>query len=512
MERLLERNLYRHFRIIYFLLHHHWITIGELSNELAIPARTVRQSIGEINEYIQPAKIESSYQRGIHLAYGVELNPLYIYSAIYKQSENFLILEEVFLHDYPCLSALADKLFISESTLKRKIAVINQITLLYGFEIDPRKMDIIGNEKKIYFFYYSYLIEKYGVLESLLSKTELSIINELITEFFGAFRQLKDAKREVYAYFNKIRAMLFISLHRIQRGHLLKPHDQSMDPIPFSPSLAVREKIAAYYKINCSKSVLYHLFYCFFNPRYAWSAAELAEKSRKDPAIDKIRSALFECLSAIEQAEGLFIPHKERVLLDLYNATSYVSGPTKILYDPEEEFLVNLNQYYQKFMLRTKQKLVYYLTRSPLEIYLDDSVIDSFLFMLITSWDHLQKQLEKKAPRVKAAIFLNSSLEHNRFVLDDLAYHLRSRLDMHLVSAGTIKELSNVCTEFDLLITNLSAFELPNCPIVSIHSNPTIEDFDKIISVYDMIVDRKVAEKVPPQKDIESYYIYSNYN
>lgn len=507
MEKLLEKNLHRQFRIIYFLLHHHWITIGELSNQLTIPDRTIRQSIGEINEYIQPAKIESSYQRGIHLSYGVELNPLYIYSSIYKQSENFLILEEIFLHDYSCLSVLAENLFISESTLKRKITVINSITQPYGFEIDPRKMDILGDEKKIYFFYYSYLIEKYGVLETLMSKNELMIINGLIDDFFSAYPQLKNPKREVYAYLNKIRTMLFIGLRRIKRGHLLKTSTEVEKYVRFMPSLAVRKKIKSFYQIDCSKKVLYHLFYCFFNPRYAWSIADLNRRAVKNPEVEKIRSALSSWLSAVERTEGLILLQKGPILLDLYNATSYINGSTKVLYDPDEEFLANLNQYYEKFIGRTKQKLAYFLTRQPLKMYLDDSVIDSLLFMLITSWDHLQKQLERKAPRVKAGVFFNSSWEHNRFVLDDLSYHLKSRLDLQLVFASTIKDLYSVCSGYDLLITNLSTFELPGFPIVSIHSNPTVEDFDKIISVYDAIIDRKITGKRPPN-DIERFYTY----
>ena len=58
MEELLESNLLRHFRIVRFLLGREWVTIGELAHTLRIPSRTIRQSIGEINQYINPAKIE----------------------------------------------------------------------------------------------------------------------------------------------------------------------------------------------------------------------------------------------------------------------------------------------------------------------------------------------------------------------------------------------------------------------------------------------------------------------
>ncbi|BBF75595.1 transcriptional antiterminator [Lacticaseibacillus paracasei] len=92
MEELLESNLLRHFRIVRFLLGREWVTIGELAHTLRIPSRTIRQSIGEINQYINPAKIESSQKFGIRLTYDAQLNSFYIYASIYKQSAHFLIM------------------------------------------------------------------------------------------------------------------------------------------------------------------------------------------------------------------------------------------------------------------------------------------------------------------------------------------------------------------------------------------------------------------------------------
>lgn len=493
MERLLEKNLLRHFQIIDFLLHHQWTTIGKLSNELNIPPRTIRQHLGEINEYIVPAKIERSRQQGIHLSCGPVHSAPAIYSAIYKQSVHFMILEEIFLHEHKNMASLAEKIFLSPSTLTRKIKKINQILCKHHFEIDPRKLDLVGDEKKIYFFYYSYLIEKYNILDGLIPKQELQLIDALLAEFFAAFPQLKTPKREVYAYFNKVRTMLFISLHRIKKGHLLDAGNQSLVHIAFTPSQMMQKKITAYYKIDCSKKILYHLFYCFLNHRYAWSAADLAKKALQDPEVAKIRTALLACVSAIKHTEGLFLPNEEQLLLKLYNSTSYIAGSTKVLYNPDQEFLANLNTYCAAFILRTKQQLTLFLTKQSLDIYLDDSVIESMLCMLLTSWEGLAAQLEKKIPKISTGIFFNTSLEHNRFVLNELSYHLKSRLDLQLVSANTIAELADVCAHFDLLITNLSAVELPNRSIVSVHSHPTIKDFDKIISAYDAIIEQGFA-------------------
>ncbi|WP_225440860.1 helix-turn-helix domain-containing protein [Lacticaseibacillus rhamnosus] len=152
MEELLESSLLKHYEIISFLLDKDWVTIKQVAEETRIPARTIRQNIGTINQYIAPAKIESSQRYGIRLAYDSAHNPLYIYAAIYRQSTRFLILEQIFLHHYLSIAQFSEALFISESTLKRHMQVLNQILPHYGFHIDTQTLDIIGDEKKIHFF------------------------------------------------------------------------------------------------------------------------------------------------------------------------------------------------------------------------------------------------------------------------------------------------------------------------------------------------------------------------
>ncbi|MFK5281247.1 helix-turn-helix domain-containing protein, partial [Lacticaseibacillus paracasei] len=114
----------------------------------------------------------------------------YIYASIYKQSAHFLIIENICIHQYATLAVLAEKLFISQSTLKRKIAVINQTLKKYGFWIDTKSVDIVGDERKIRFFYYCYLLEKYDVLDLVAPEQELRVIDELISEFFAQFPSL----------------------------------------------------------------------------------------------------------------------------------------------------------------------------------------------------------------------------------------------------------------------------------------------------------------------------------
>ena len=50
MEELLESSLLKHYDIISFLLDKDWMTINRVAEETRIPARTIRQNIGTINQ------------------------------------------------------------------------------------------------------------------------------------------------------------------------------------------------------------------------------------------------------------------------------------------------------------------------------------------------------------------------------------------------------------------------------------------------------------------------------
>lgn len=175
MEELLESNLLRHFRIVRFLLGREWVTIGELAHTLRIPSRTIRQSIGEINQYINPAKIESSQKFGIRLTYDAQLNSFYIYASIYKQSAHFLIIENICIHRYATLAVLAEKLFISQSTLKRKIAVINQLWKNTAFGLIPSQWTWSAMRERFAFF-----------IIAICLKNMMSLILSRLSRNFGS--------------------------------------------------------------------------------------------------------------------------------------------------------------------------------------------------------------------------------------------------------------------------------------------------------------------------------------
>ncbi|MEQ7034663.1 helix-turn-helix domain-containing protein [Enterococcus durans] len=185
MEKLLENKLLKHYLIISYLLPRKWEKIRDIAKTTGLSEITIRQNISEINQYILPAKINSSQQRGIRLFLPPQQNGFFIFSKLYKQSLRFTLLEEIFINHYPNLTSLADKLFFSTSTLKRKIAELNQLLAPYSLSVDSSQLDIVGDERKICWFFFCFFTEKYGVSDEFMTSDTLDLFDEIYEEFFS---------------------------------------------------------------------------------------------------------------------------------------------------------------------------------------------------------------------------------------------------------------------------------------------------------------------------------------
>ncbi len=201
-----------------------------------------------------------------------------------------------------------------------------------------------------------------------MTSDTLDLFDEIYEEFFSYYPELFVPQRQVYAYRNKFRIMLFICFSRIRKGHLFTSQTKQTVRKDFQLSHQVCSKIYEKYKIAVTPQITYQLFYVFFNQNFAWSIEELRIKSQKN---NQIRSALLDLLNTIEQQEKLTVENKNDLLLYLYNATTYVWGPATILYNPNEEFFSQLNNYYSSFTQRICTIIKESLMKEQLAIYLD---------------------------------------------------------------------------------------------------------------------------------------------
>lgn len=492
MENLLEDNLLRHFSIVSYLAFKEWLPISDMANDTALSIHTIQKDIGEINIYIAPAKIETSLKFGIRLTLPPDLNTFYLFSQILRESVNFLILEEILLHKFEKIIDLADKLYISDSTLKRKIYRINKVLAPLNFQINPMHMDLSGDESQITWFFSCYFIEKYTVLDALVSSSELHLLDNLLNEFYAAFPVLKTPGRQNFSFRNRARINLFVHLKRLERGHTYTSPKTAIDIKNFQLSPNLQTQIHSKYQLTPDATMLYGLFFQFFNPKLAWSTDDFEQRILTDSTAKKIVDAIEAALTEIETTIDITIPNKTFMRMNLYNKFADTSGRPRILFLAAKEFFMNVNDYYCKFTSQVNQIMQKHFNPLSSLAFVNVDQITMLEFKLITSWENLGAALEQRAPVVRAGLFFNTNYEHTQFVMNDVFYHLKSRLAISIVDASTVAELTNDSPHYDMIITNLSALVLPDIPIVSIHANPTAEDFTAILAQYNRVIDHKV--------------------
>lgn len=487
MEKLLEKNLYRHYQLIQYLTFKDWTPLKKISTEVGLSIRSIQKDISDINAYITPSTIETSTHYGTRIILDKTMSYSSIFSLILKESSNFLILEYILLNPSFKLIHLADNLFMSESTLKRRISQMNQSLMRYHFTISTEKLSLVGDEKEICSFYYRYFYEKYTLLDFIASDEELTIINQAILEFFHYFPSLNTHTRKDFSYQNKLKFILFINFKRMTR-HTESLTGESAKGFTLSNELC--HKIKQFYAIEMTDYSTYRLFFLFLNPLYIWP-----DSTPPNSHSLKIWTSIQLCLSTIEQKEQLNIPNKNEIQLSIYNTVINIWARTKILYHPGEEFFSELNTYYSAFTKR-----VTHIFETTLYCpYVDSTVYLEIQFILVTMWKSLTDSLNKIAPKISLGIFCTTGHAHAQFWLQDLGNHFKDRFDLTIIDAHTLDDLKSSFCLFDIIITNLDvhALAIAHHHILNIHANPTISDFTNILAQYNELIEREQLDYLP---------------
>jgi hypothetical protein len=184
-----------------------------LQQILQINYRTLISLISHSNQLMTPIKIDKDqagyYQLVIPQAYSIR----YCYQKLLANSIEFTIIEACFFEKLSLLS-LSEKLFISESTLKRTIQKMNSILKDIHVRIDTKTMRIVGEETQVCNFIISLVLEKYTDYIFLFDQNMILFVENLISEWekeasitlqFPEYKRIKLWLLVIFLELNKIK-------------------------------------------------------------------------------------------------------------------------------------------------------------------------------------------------------------------------------------------------------------------------------------------------------------------
>lgn len=144
----MERDITRQICILKILCEENkWFTILEIEHRLGVSSKTIRKDISIINDVLSPNSTISSIKgKGIRLFLAPNQSITEIISKLLKQSLTFLALQQLLEQDSNTIASLADKLYISQFSVKKVLSRVEAHIKKFGLSLAKRPLKIVGEE------------------------------------------------------------------------------------------------------------------------------------------------------------------------------------------------------------------------------------------------------------------------------------------------------------------------------------------------------------------------------
>lgn len=453
-----------------------------LCDSLEITINTLEVIIEDFNNLFHPIKLESQNNTVI-LKIPAYLSYDYFISRLLTTSLEYQILESIFFDNTYTYDQLAEKLFVSKSSLVRAIKYINMEILKFDFFIDTKPLKIIGNERNIRFFFITYFKDKYGLSNLPFDTNEMDTIKKFYligTNLIGMTQSAQDQ--------NNFLLFCVVALTRERFGFSRTTKQSTISTFLLNSTFEFIRNIPDFIKGKSkrffNKSFASQIFYLFlqesfFKPNLLSKKYQLNlfKEAKITKFIDLIRLEL-----------GLSIEKEEKFLLsqNIYEILfGYLNFPSE--FDFLDDTYSNFYDYHSFPLPDLKNRIK--------NIYLqcfgqEKSIYFTFvLFTTYTRWPLFLEQLQLKREPVKIMIYIDFDPNFGEYIQSKISTIFNGNYE---VTIKTETENISIPIKNDLLITNVySGIDFPKEKIVCISHFVTDQDIEMIIKKIDLIAKSK---------------------
>ena len=486
MKDILSSRSKRQLELVELLADNDWVTLATASETLNAPVKTLKSDMIELEALLAPTTIEASKKYGIRLAANYDFCKTSIYQKFIKNSVEFQLIENIFLHSFSTIIDLADNLYTSVSTIKRIVLRVNQLLQLEGFTINLKKMQLVGDPHSICNFMQHYFYEKYGVAESLLTPPQLIILDQVGLQIVKQALQNKSSHDLDFSLLNRLRFYTYTVINLLKHNSENQLSDIAEKQFAILNDTYACDEFYSQFQLPLSQANLNTFFYLFFSDEYIDSLAQAQKMIKNDRnaylKYQKIETLLLE----IEKKMDSKCHNFENIFIRLYNLDYQIHGRTYILHDKNKEFLLSIKNLYGHFPMELIQSLQAIFYSSPHKEYM----INESISILFTNWPDLLDRLEYSTPTMKACLLFNSSIEYMDMLSERITYYLRGRFSCTPLHITSLEELEKQAVEYDCIITNIPEIYINTIPTIVIPLIPDAKSFDKLMLVYEDYFDQ----------------------
>ena len=242
--------------------HHDWIELSVLAEKLNCSIEELQEHLFKL-EQLFPNLLIQSRNKGIQLQFDFQ-NTLDPRIAIFKQSETYSFLNQLFFKEGQSLEQMCQALVISCERVQEIIQHLNtKLPQHYGISIQPSPLVMEGEEEDIRAFYLDYFSQSYSFLDWPFP----SISEESLTHLIQLFLDAQQVSPNLSSL-RQIKYILAINLERFNKSHfienptpLLTSHYSTLMQIP-----QFEENIKKLAKKLCFELTMETLVQLFSNP------------------------------------------------------------------------------------------------------------------------------------------------------------------------------------------------------------------------------------------------------
>ena len=456
MRNILSKRDLRHLNLIEILNMKRELTpLRELNEILSVPIRTIHSDIQEINSYIHPLVIRSC-PTGVRLVIPENYSLAYIYKLIFENSQEFRLIEYIFVNEKKSLEQVSSALFISESTTKRIIKKLNTIFSEHNFKISTSPMAIIGDEKKITQFLSSYFQEKY-TKPDFIEQEERTLIHEIIKDLFD------DTGKELH--FNKLKKYtiwIYIGIIRMKHNHQVHLDNNRVIDIPIIHNKVFCARFYRQFGFELTLNTFTQLIYARTTEKYIVDYFELEVRSKIDSNLADLKENVETKIKDLISQTSLKInkASKESVILDVINLTRIRDYYIFILFDRREYFLSRLSDNYRQ--VKTFIRPFIEDITSP---SLNEDEINELTYILLTHLPGLFDKLRFIEKKILIHILVDTDVEHAQFIKKELDTYSRFNIRTKIMYDYSFDEIYKLNKD-QILITTIPGIENTECKVL----------------------------------------------
>lgn len=490
MREILSSTELRRLSMIELLTEHQdFMSFKEISETLGVSIRTIQADIDLMSEFSFFFRIKVHNQQ-IKLSYAHHQNIQKVYSYLLTHSSGYKIIAEILKHGSVNLEHLINILDLSRSSIYRLCNKIDKaLKAHFNIELAQNPFTFVGDEVDIRYFLSHFIAEKYtDTPVHLCPQVNFYLLDEMIVTISKALVFPID-----FAKLNGIRLLTIIQIIRTQQGYYIYQLDVNNEAVE---------------RILDEESVIHHLLTQFmtsiqlpFEPFYImnifsgfllnhsyFSELALGQALENNSDLRNIIDSLDHSISQLALAYKLTIPQKNELIYHLYQATQlnkFEVGSSYILYNTKGIFINKIMQLYPRFIEGSQQAMEALLVKN-LKQYQPELLIH-LTYTLLTHWESLSIQLFEHHQKVKTLVLSSLDIHHAHFLKDHMSWKLGNLVDIevynniHFNNLDLADQLKD--NDCKLIIANCPLPDIPNKATISIHSVPTVDDLNQILTI-----------------------------